>query len=1163
MNIKYLILIGLILTVISLGAVSASDDAAGDNLTTSEELEIESTTDNIELNEESNLPEIQYEDVLATSNEDEPIEKTDEETLLEPSKEIELDADIQKEYFRYTDIQREIKINVSEDIATDIEVYVDNEYQNNIYTQYYYLNTNSLNFGKHYITFYYEGDDTYKELNKTYEFEIVNNEIIIPSTFIENIDSIKVYLPEDAQGTLTINVNGKKYLKENIEDLGYLYSNYREISMDLQDLEFKTMPVEVIYSGDSKYSKISKKADVTFDYDISIEIDGPYKYTTSEKIWVYLPHNIENKPIIKIDETNYDLSDLEDEIYEIPLKIDKLTIGKHNISVTYQDKNHPLKTVTQEFEIIPSLNVDTTISYGETGIINLTSTKESEGSLNITYKLKDSDEEYIQYAYATLVDGKALIEIKDLNVGLYVFNVSYVGDYQNELGDNEYEINIIPNIIIPSKLMTNEKSEIKITANKEYDESITIYYIYDDEKEFEWEIENKEIFGQISLNNGTGTLPLSLSKGNYAFFIKIDDEITEYKTFLTFVRDLPHDAMEFTVSIPEEFLKSYTGEGPYVNIDVPEDSNGIVDIYVDGEYYAKINNDELNSFEFGAHGLSKGSHTVEFRYYGDDYYDDINQTYEIKVVDVTIIIPDEIIVKENDQIYVNLPNNAKGSVSVYIDGVKKTGQYYQNGGYKSYIVDLSDLKIKQHEIEVKFSGDSIYAPVSKKVTVNMTYLISVEVEGKYAYGYNMNEGNNEIRISLPSDIKAKPIVKIDNVNYNLADIDDLSDFTLDITKLSIGNHSIYVSYSDSKYPFKEVNTSFTIVPKIFIDSYIFYGDGGKVTLKLPTNATGSLAVYRTDDYTTTYDESDLYKIIALKNGYVSISIDKLPVGTHYLNAIYTGDDYYVEPHDASVEIKMNIELPTTMIYGQNKYLTLKSDPSDSRTINIYINYNYYGKIKLVNGVGKISLNKLPIGEENELEGYTGDEEHIFSEYIEVFPVPTKITGGKDIKMYYCDGSKYSVKVFGDYGKAVGKGKTVNFKIGTKTIKAKTNAKGVASIKITNTPGKYTITASYNGFKVTNKITVKQSLTLKTAKVKKSSKKLVLKATLKNGKKAIKNKKITFKFNGKKLTAKTNKKGIAKVTIKKSVLKKLKVGKKITYKATYIKNTVKKTVKVKK
>ena len=93
------------------------------------------------------------------------------------------------------------------------------------------------------------------------------------------------------------------------------------------------------------------------------------------------------------------------------------------------------------------------------------------------------------------------------------------------------------------------------------------------------------------------------------------------------------------------------------------------------------------------------------------------------------------------------------------------------------------------------------------------------------------------------------------------------------------------------------------------------------------------------------------------------------------------------------------------------------------------------------------------------------------------------------------------------------------------------------------------------------------VTLKKATVKKSAKKLVLKATLKKGKKVAKGKKVTFKFKGKKYTAKTNKKGIAKVTIKKSVLKKLKVGKKVKYTATYKafsgKVTAKKTVKVKK
>ena len=93
------------------------------------------------------------------------------------------------------------------------------------------------------------------------------------------------------------------------------------------------------------------------------------------------------------------------------------------------------------------------------------------------------------------------------------------------------------------------------------------------------------------------------------------------------------------------------------------------------------------------------------------------------------------------------------------------------------------------------------------------------------------------------------------------------------------------------------------------------------------------------------------------------------------------------------------------------------------------------------------------------------------------------------------------------------------------------------------------------------------VTLKKVTVKKSAKKLVLKATLKKGKKVAKGQKIVFKFKGKKYTAKTNKKGIAKVTIKKSVLKKLKVGKKVKYTATYKafsgKVTAKKTVKVKK
>ncbi len=103
----------------------------------------------------------------------------------------------------------------------------------------------------------------------------------------------------------------------------------------------------------------------------------------------------------------------------------------------------------------------------------------------------------------------------------------------------------------------------------------------------------------------------------------------------------------------------------------------------------------------------------------------------------------------------------------------------------------------------------------------------------------------------------------------------------------------------------------------------------------------------------------------------------------------------------------------------------------------------------------------------------------------------------------------------------------------------------------------------NTFFVTVKKADKVSLSLKKVKVKKSAKKLVLKATVKYNKKLVVKKKVTFKFNGKKYTAKTNKKGIAKITVKKKVLKKLKVGKKVKYQVSYCKATAKRIVKVKK
>ena len=159
---------------------------------------------------------------------------------------------------------------------------------------------------------------------------------------------------------------------------------------------------------------------------------------------------------------------------------------------------------------------------------------------------------------------------------------------------------------------------------------------------------------------------------------------------------------------------------------------------------------------------------------------------------------------------------------------------------------------------------------------------------------------------------------------------------------------------------------------------------------------------------------------------------------------------------------------------------------------------------------------------------------------------------------------YSIKVYKNT-KVSAKYTKIILKLNGKSFKTVyTKDNGIAKFKIDQKPGRYKLSITSLGKTVTKTLTVKHIVILKAVKVKKSAKKITLEAALAkvNGK-YLKNKQITFKFNGKTFPAKTNSKGVAKVTVPQSVLSKLKVGKKITYQATYLKDIVKKTVKVRK
>ena len=223
--------------------------------------------------------------------------------------------------------------------------------------------------------------------------------------------------------------------------------------------------------------------------------------------------------------------------------------------------------------------------------------------------------------------------------------------------------------------------------------------------------------------------------------------------------------------------------------------------------------------------------------------------------------------------------------------------------------------------------------------------------------------------------------------------------------------------------------------------------------------------------------------------------------------------------------------------------------------------NQYRAVTNKDGIAQLTESKLDIGNYNItcINLLTGEES------TRKLSIVKRISDNKDVKVDFDSGKYFTVKVYGDDGKLAPEGEFVSMSIGIHHYVCRIDANGIAKLKITFNPNTYKVITEYKGYKVTNKIVVKQTLKLakKTLKAKKG-KKLVLKATLKwSSGKGINGKVIKFKFKGKTYKAKTNSKGLAKVTVSKKVTKKLKKGKKYAYSATYLKNTLKGTVKVKK
>ena len=463
-----------------------------------------------------------------------------------------------------------------------------------------------------------------------------------------------------------------------------------------------------------------------------------------------------------------------------------------------------------------------------------------------------------------------------------------------------------------------------------------------------------------------------------------------------------------------------------------------------------------------------------------------------------------------------------------------------------------------------YVDDGVYIDIENEVRINEDDPLVGDVWDKYGL-------NGTVTVYVDGNLSFSKKISHDPQEQDCSIY--LSNLTLP-KGFSQGNHIVNITYlkNDVKYLSIQKTVDFTYYFDLYAQGDT-YGENMPVFISVPEDATNTVTfIFNGKTYTAKPDEE----------GQVRFLIPLTFLGNYTGYATYNGDSKYpAKTINQTKTIKPNIYLfDESISVGENQFISINIPADATGEVFIYSvdldsgNKTLVATVPVSGSADIYSLKSLAKGKYQFYINYTiagvDDDEYVDLEVKENTPgfsasvSSNSITAGDNIDVTFNSPIDTTDFVW----ITVDNNAVKLTKISNRMVSEVISGLGVGTHKINVQYGDE-VNFYSNTFTVEVKdkpappVSPTVTLSLSTAKVKKSAKKLVLKAKLLIDNKAVSGKIIKFKFNGKTYKAKTDKKGIAKATIKHSVLKKLKVGKKVKYSASYESKSVQKTAKVKK
>ena len=708
---------------------------------------------------------------------------------------------------------------------------------------------------------------------------------------------------------------------------------------------------------------------------------------------------------------------------------------------------------------------------------------------------------------------------------------------------------------------------------------------------------NRDATGKVSVVVGDVAYDANVRLGSGKITVR-NLPAGDYKYVLTYVGDDKYSktvlngnvsVLKLDTSLAVSSSDINVGDVESILISMPSAVSGNVYLSVDGKQFnASV---VKGSTTIKVPDLSVGVYEVAVRFTSDKYVDCENSTTftvsKVKLSKDTLTVTNGVIYA------ISLPSDATGALTVSVNGNDYVCDVV--GGVAQVV--LNDLTPGNYTASVSYSGDNKYENVKfDDSLISIDKLFSdISVTAK-----DIGVGELAlITVTLTPIEECSVVVNVNNKNYSVEIKNGKG--SLNIADLTSGSYQVVVCYDgDDVYMSCENTTSFNVLKvNLPVTNETMAVQEGEYSISLPGDATGTLTV--------SVDGKEYSEVLV--NGKATVTILELGEGSHNITVTYSGDSKYspISKSDIVVISPVNstednstiednstgnttgnatadnstdnmtdlnstenvtdpVSVPDEAFslpsLGNEYSISLPSDATGTLTVTVDgVPYSQ----NLTNGKATIVIPDLAEGSHNITVTYSGDGKYAPTSKSSVVVkehVPVIKLSASNLSMLYTSGKYFKVRLTSDNQPLANK--NVKITINGKTYSKTTDKNGYASIKISSPPKAYSVKAAYGNLTVTKKVTVKSIISAKNINAKKSAKTVKIKVTLKkvNGK-YLKNKKVTLKFNKKTFKAKTNKKGVVTFTIKNSVFKKLKVGKKYSYKVTYGKDSASKKITIKK